>query len=188
MKKVLFLAAFFSIFATTGCGTAIKEGAGFAFGPKGAYIQSDMPDLGPKGNPTLERFRSFRVGRVSVDPKFTDFGGVMPQVVISNIGPELARELRKNNIPVAGAQPGCIIRINLFYYEGAGSKGIVFGDVEEVLAEVTLIDVQTRKIVGRAICIGRSTTRVNLGTEKKISGLAHAITKWIKSHRLKKEK
>ena len=187
MKKVLFLVAFFASFSSIGCTTAIKEGAGFAFGPKGAYVQSDMPDLGPKGNPTLERFKSFRVGRVSVDPKFTDFGGVMPQLVISNIGPELARELRKNGIPTDGRQPGCIIRINLFYYEGAGAKGIVFGEVEEVLAEVTLIDLQTRRIVGRAICIGRSTSRVNMGTEKKVVGLAHAITKWIKSHRLKKD-
>lgn len=174
------------LFLQTGCTTALKEGASAAFGPKGAYLQSETPDLGGKGTPSLRKYNSFSVGRVTVDPKFTGFGGVMPSLVVNNLEPEIIHELRKKDIPTGKSANGVTINVNLFYYEGAGAKGIIFGNVEEVLAAVTLVDNRTGQIIGRAICVGRSTSRVNLGTEKKVEGLAHGIVRWIESHYPKK--
>jgi hypothetical protein len=59
---------------------------------------------------------------------------------------------------------------------------VVLGPLEEVVARVTLVDRETGRTIGVANCIGRTSTRMNLGPKLKAEGLAKAVVLWLRSH------
>ncbi|MBN1943592.1 MAG: hypothetical protein JW849_09900 [Phycisphaerae bacterium] len=164
-----------AVLGVGGCmGRAIKEGVGTVTGAKGSF--SESPSMGSQGAKPLAGYASFQVGRVE-----DAFKGRTPRLLIQRLPAEIRTLLQKEKLPVGRGGRTCVINVSVLYYEQAGSMGQVFGPLEEVVAEVQLVDKSDDRVVGTAICVGRSTESVNQGVEKKTQGLAEGIVKWIKN-------
>lgn len=153
---------------------AIKEGVGVAAGAKGSF--SESPSMGYEGARPLAGYQDFQVGRVE-----DGFKGRTPRLLIGSLPLKIREELRKEALPAGRGGKTCVINVNVLYYEQAGSMGQVFGPLEEVVAEVQLVDKSSDRVIGSAICVGRSDSTTTQGVEKKVEGLAKGIVKWIKS-------
>ena len=151
---------------------AIKEGAGAALGAKGVY--REIGSMGPKDARPLAGYSNFAMGRVE-----DDFGGMIPAELISALPGEVTRRLQDAKLPVGGAGKTLVINARVFYYEKDGAMGFAFGNFEEAIAEVHLVDKATGKVVGKSICVGRTTTTSTMGVDKKTEGLSKGIVKWI---------
>jgi hypothetical protein len=159
---------------TTGClSRAIKEGVGAARGAKAAYSQTVAVRPG-----SLEKYTNYTVGPVT-----DGFGGKAPREVLRGLPRQLKIKMAEKGIPNSHANSGVLIATKIIYAENASLVGQAFGPFEEVLADVTLTDMQSGKQLGRAICIGRSGTTVNDGWPKKTDALARAILEWIQMGR-----
>ena len=159
---------------TTGClSRAIKEGVGAVRGAKAAYSQTVAVRRG-----SLAKYSNFEIGPVT-----DGFGGKAPREVIGGLPRELRMKMADKGVPNGRGASGVRITTNIIYAENAALVGQVFGPFEEVLADVTLTDMQSGKQLGRAICIGRSNETVNDGWPKKTDALARAIVKWIQMGR-----
>ncbi len=164
-----------AILTSTGCMSRLaKEGLGVATGAKGAF--SEAPSMGPKGATPLRSYQDFQVGKIT-----DDFGGRTPSLLLATLPGEIRKELKEKEIPTGQAGRTIIIQGRVFYYEKAGMMGQVFGPLEESVAEIQLVDKDTGRVVGTAVCVGRSTTTSNQGVEKKAEGLAKGIVDWIAS-------
>jgi hypothetical protein len=159
----------------SGCmSRAIKEGVGAATGAKGSF--SESPSMGSQGAKPLAGYQDFQVGRIE-----DDFKGRTPRQLIQLLPGKIREDLRKENLPAGKGGKTCVINVSVRYYEQAGAMGQVFGPLEEVVAEVQLVDKNDDRVVGSAMCVGRSTTTANQGVEKKAEGLSKGIVSWIKS-------
>jgi len=168
----MILAVMVFSFSAVGCSTAFKERLSAVKGPKGVHCED--PSMGPKGARPLTGFRNVQVGSIK-----DMFGGKVPTSLMRDLKPFIMERLADEGLPIGRGGKTLVINIEIFYYEGAGSSGVVFGSLEEVLAKVQLVDEAADQVVGKGICIGRTTSRVNLGVEKKTQGLANAIVDWI---------
>lgn len=174
-RNVLILLLGTALVFSGGCVSRIaKEGLGAATGAKGSF--SESPSMGREGAKPLTGYQDFQVGQV-VDA----FKGRTPKQLIRSLPQQIRSDLRKESIPTGKGGKTCVINVTILYYEQAGSMGQVFGPLEEVVAEVQIVDKNDDRVVGNAICVGRSTTTTNQGVEKKIQGLAKGIVSWIKS-------
>ncbi len=169
-KTILLLMAV--VFMSGGCMSRIaKEGLGAATGAKGVHREIDRAG-------SLAAYQNFEVA------PFTDnFGGQTPRALLSKTTVEIKNALTKADLPVGKVGSTLVIRGSVFYFEKAGAMGQAFGPFEEVLTTVELVDKATNKVIGQAVCIGRSTQTVNMGLDKKAQGVAKAVVKWIKSKR-----
>ena len=159
---------------TTGClGRAIGEGVGAVRGAKAAYSQTAAVRRG-----SLAKYTNYTVGPVT-----DGFGGKAPSQVLRGLPRELRMKMAEDGVPNGRGTSGVRITTNIIYAENASLVGQAFGPFEEVLADVTLTDMQSGKQLGRAICIGRSGETVNDGWPKKTDALARAIVKWIQMGR-----
>ena len=165
------------VFMTGGCiSRALKEGVGAVKGAKGVYREVDRTG-------SLAAYQNFEVA------SFTDnFGGRAPQALLSKIPVEIKKQLKEDKLPVGKVGKTLLIRGTVDYFEKAGATGQAFGPFEEAITTVELVDKTTDKVIGQAICIGRSTQTVNMGLDKKAQGVAKAVVKWIKSKRPKEGK
>ena len=165
------------VFLMSGCmSRALKEGVGAATGAKGVHREVD-----PAGS--LATYQNFEV-----DPFTDDFGGATPGALLSKIPMEIKKALTKSKLPAGKIGSTLVIRGSVFYFEKAGAMGQAFGPFEEVLTTVELVDKASNEVIGRAVCVGRSTQTVNMGLDKKAQGVAKAVVKWIQSKRPKKGK
>jgi len=162
---------------SSGCiSRMIKEGVGTATGAKGGYQELDNPGRLVGCN--------FEVGNFeNVNKK------IIPGELMRELPDAIQKQMIEDNIPTSGA-PGKTVVINgrIIYFEKAGMFGELFGPLEEVVAEVTLLDKDLGKVLGQAMCIGRSQETVNKGTKEKAQGLAKGICDWIaKAANIKKK-
>jgi hypothetical protein len=155
----------------TGCTTVAKEGYAGVRGAKGSH--AELTPMGAEGTAPLAKYGAFEVGSVT-----DSFNEMVPQQLIDELPAKVEEMLIEKELPVDGS-PVCVINVDVFYYEGSGSMGVILGDVEEALAYVTLVDKSTGSQIGKAICVGRTTSRVNRGVDKKIEGLARGIVGWV---------
>ena len=163
---------------TTGClSRAIKEGVGAVRGAKAAYSQTV-----PVREGSLAKYANYEIGPVT-----DGFGGKAPREVLRGLPRELKIKMAEKGVPNGRGTSGVLIATKIIYAENASLVGQAFGPFEEVLADVTLTDMQSGKQLGRAICIGRSGETVNDGWPKKTDALARAIVKWIQMGRGIKE-
>ncbi|NBB95149.1 MAG: hypothetical protein GVY16_05350 [Planctomycetes bacterium] len=174
MKHSLFAMTLLVVAAiiAPGCMTAAKEGYAGVRGGKGSH--AELTSMGAEGATPLGKYGAFEIGTVR-----DSFNGMVPQELIANLPAKVENVLIETKLPTEGS-PVCVINVDVFYYEGSGSMGIVLGDVEEALAYVTLVEKATGNQVGKAICVGRTTSRINRGVGKKLEGLARGIAGWIK--------
>jgi len=166
---------------TTGCvGRAIKEGLGAATGAKGLATISKPFVGGAPGGP-LGVFQRF-----VVEPFNDQSPKPVPSEVNRKLPGHVARMLMDKKIPNTAGGRTLTIRGTFIYYEDAGgATSQVFGPFEEVIARVRFYD--GRKLVGEAICVGRTKESVNMGPDKKAQGLAKAIVDLIDKHYPKRE-
>ncbi len=67
----------------------------------------------------------------------------------------------------------------MLHYEDSSVVGKALGPLEFVVARVQFVDKDSGKVLATVNCVGRTTTRVNLGVARKAEGLAKAIVRWI---------
>ncbi|NIA21887.1 MAG: hypothetical protein GWP05_07995 [Anaerolineaceae bacterium] len=160
----------------TGCvSRAIKEGFGAARGAKGVATVS-KPFVGGAAGGALGVFRRF-----VVEPFSDESPSPVPREVNARLPRYVARMLTDKKIPsTAGGRTLTIRGVFLYYEESGGATSQVFGPFEEVIAKVRFYD--GRKLIGEAICVGRTTESVNMGPDKKAQGLAKAIVDLIDRH------
>ena len=155
-----------------GCTTIAKEGLAAGMGPKGKFGPTE-PVRG-----SLKAYRNFEVGVIK------DNFGRTPGAFMTAIAPEIRKELREEGLPVNKPGKTCVITGYVIYFEKAGT----FGNVEEAVTRIRLVDKATNRTLGEAICVGRSTHYVNRGIKKKATGVAKAIAEWIGKHYPKPKK
>jgi len=158
-----------------GCTRGIKEGIGLATGGKGRTTEIMRPTT------PLGMYPNVEVGRFS-----NSFGGVTPGGFSSALPGKILEHLRGKGLSVGGSGKTLVINGDVIYYETAAASGHLFGPLEEVLANVQLVDKATGKVIGKATCVGRSTTSGTKGPGSKADGLAKAIAEWIAGHSPKK--
>lgn len=177
VRTLLTVLAALSCAWVAGCGTALREGSGVIKGAEGVYTEI-KPVSGAKGDPVLGQYANFELGRIT-----DDFGGKVPQVFFGNLKEAFASQLAKKKLPSGPGGKVLLVQGRIVYFELKGSAlGLVLGDVEEVVADMELIDKATGRQVATAICVGRTTQRVNFGVRKKAQGLAKAMTEWISAY------
>lgn len=168
MKVLLAGLGLVTLLFSGGCvSRIIKEGVGTATGAKGAYQELD--------NPGMLAGCNFQVGT------FEDVNKrIIPGELMRELPGALEKQMAEDNIPMAGA-PGkaVVIKGRVIYYEKAGAFGQLFGPLEEVVAEVTLVDKDSGRVLGQAMCVGRSQESVNQGVKEKAMGLSKGICSWI---------
>ena len=175
-RSVILLAACCAMCLCTGCvGRALKEGVGVATGAKGVTIVvREVP-----GGRTARPLGVYK--RFVVEPFKDNTGTGVPAAIKSGLAVEVRKALAEKRIPNGSSGKTLTIRGTFFYYEDANNTtDQLFGPFEEVIARVQLAD--GSRVVGEADCVGRSTTTVNQGPEKKAQGLAKAIVDWIDKH------
>ena len=169
MKRTTGVVMLLCAAAAPGCVSRVaKEALGAGMGAKGVFRATQE-------GPSLAGY-----SRYEVQP-FTDaFAGKAPAELYGLLGGEIAASLAESKtIAEKGAGKTATLRGEVLYYEDAALSGQVFGPLEEVVARVELVDGKT--VLGRAVCVGRSTTTTTQGVGNKAKGLAKAITKWIES-------
>jgi hypothetical protein len=159
-----------AVLVSVGCLSRFAKEA--VSGASGEY--SEVQSMGPKSAQPLGVYRDIEVGKVT-----DDFGGRTPKVLLAKLPTEIRSFLREKKLPMGRSGKTLMIDVRVFYYEQAGAMGQVFGPLEEVVSEVKLVDKDTGKVIGEAICVGRTTTTKTQGVDHKVEGLAKAITKWI---------
>ena len=157
----------------TGCGRAIREGVGLGRGAKGIRAEI-QPVAAAKDARPLGSYSRFELG-----PMQDDFGGNVPSELLRLLPGEFQKQLAEKELPNQPGGKTLLVRGRILHYEAEGLFGLAFGDFEEVIARVELVDKDTGRTVGTANCIGRTTESVNRGVEKKAEGLAKAIVGWI---------
>ena len=176
MKRTVTVFLLVVLAMTAGCSQAIKEGVGVARGAKGIY----MP-ISPLAVSPLGQYTRFELG------KFEDgIGGKVPRELLAYLPEKFKEQLAENELPNNPGGKTLLARGTILHYEDENIIGMLIGPLEEVVARVELVDKDSGKVLGVANCIGRTTTRVNKGVEKKADGLAKAIVGWIASYYPKK--
>ncbi|MBN2583930.1 MAG: hypothetical protein JXL80_12760 [Planctomycetes bacterium] len=182
MRRLIVLMMLLScVSLSTGCmSRAIKEGVGAATGAKGVSFISSGFAGGELAAP-LGTFTSFKVESFANQSPVS-----IPGTVNAMLPQYVAEELQKKKIPNLADGRTLTIRGTYIYYEDA-TKALdqAFGPFEEVIAKVQFLD--GNKLVGEAICVGRSGETVNQGPDKKAHGLAKAIVGLIDKHYPKRE-
>lgn len=175
-KSILTLCAILiaaMLVAAAGCTTAIKEGVGVARGAKGVYAPIQPVAAVAETRP-LGIYKRFELGEF-VD----DFGGKVPAGLMPAFRRAFASQIADNKLPNEPQGKTLLIRGRLLHYESASTLAVAIGPLEQVIARVELVDKDTGQVLGVANCIGRTTTRVNVGVDKKGDGLAKAIVSWL---------
>ena len=166
------MAALVSLAAAGGCGIAIQEGAGKALGPAGAVVPIQPPTLSIAQ--PLREYSRFEVGEFA-----NEIGLQLPADLLPQFRADLPAMLAKYKVAGGPGGKTLLIRGRVLHYEGSGAVGVVTSPVEEVVVRTELVDKASGRVLATANCVGRSTTRLNRGVDKKAAGLAKAVAKWI---------
>ena len=175
MRKAALLAtALAAASVLNGCiSRGIKEGVGAVRGGKGVYAPVPRPPGGETGT-LLAGYTRFELGQIT-----DSFGGQVPAELLRLLPGEFDKALAAKKITNAPGGKTAVIRGQILHYEAEGLMGLAFGDFEEVISRLELVDKASGKVLARANCIGRSTESVNRGVKTKAEGLARAIAEWI---------
>ena len=173
MKKLLLVSLAVCAMTSTGClSRGIKEGIGAVRGGKGSYSELVSPTR------DLRSFDSIAVGT------FTSDYAQIPAGMTSLIRPRLETELTSKGQPVGASGSKTLeIRGRIMYYETASLMGQAFGPLEEAVAIVELVDRSSGQMIGKAACVGRTTSSTSMGAGTKAEGLSRAIAEWIDKYR-----
>jgi len=161
---------------SAGCMTAAKEGVGIIRGAKGSFVPLQTAG-GRETSLDLGEYRRFELGEIS-----DGMGGRVPASLFGHLSTEFRKQLEARDLPNQPGGKTLLIRGQILHYEDDNLVGAVVGPVEEVVLRAEMVDASTGRVLAVANCVGRTTTRVNLGVQKKAEGLAKAIISWIWAH------
>jgi len=167
-KSLLIFTVVLAAALAPGCiSRAIKEGASVAIGAKGVLAEVQQPA-------SLGAYTRFELG------EFTDgMGGQIPKDLWTHLPQKFAQQLAEEKLTGLSGGKTLVLRGTILHYEGEGLTGLIFGDFEEVIARVEMVDQASGAVLGTANCIGRTTTTARKGVENKADGLAKALASWI---------
>ena len=151
----------------------IKEGIGVVRGGRGVYAPI-QPLRATGGVKPLAAYTRFELGRIG-----DNFGGKAPKRLGELLPAKFREQLAKRKLPNTSRGKTLVIRGEILHYEQEGMVGLAFGDFEEVIARLEMVDKSSGKVLGTANCIGRSKESINRGVDSKAEGLAKAIADWI---------
>ena len=171
MNKAILSSVLLSILCAGGCtGRMIKEALGTVRGPRGVWAPvQEAPGVAP-----LASYQRFELD-------IHDSFGKTPVQLLTQLPLSFREELESKNLPNSQTGKTLVVRGSIIHYEAEGMKGLAFGDFEEVVTRLQLVDKDSGKVLAEANCIGRSTESVNRGIKNKADGLAKAIAGWIAS-------
>jgi hypothetical protein len=161
-----------------GCvGRAISEGIEKTLGP--TAIALPMEPRWPEGDSQyLAEYRNFELAG-PINNEFPD----TPQAFLNYFPVKFAEQLAGRDLPTDVKGRTLLISVTILGYQPASSYHKALGPTEEVVARVVLTDKERGKVVGSAICIGRTYQSVGLGMKWKAWGLSRAIiNKWIDNY------
>jgi len=163
--------------AGQGCvGRLIDEGIEKSMGPTAKVLPMD-PQWPAKDHAYLENYKNFAIGTIK-----TEFPAV-PQEFMEYLPGRLAEQLASKDLPMDQNRNTLVIHITILAYQPVSSYHKALGPTEEVVARVELVDKGSGKLVGKAVCIGRTYQSVGLGTKWKAWGLCRAIVNdWINEY------
>lgn len=157
-----------------GCSRAISEGMEKTLGPTGIVSPMD-PRWPEKDQMYLASYRNFELEQ-PIKSQFPD----TPAEFMHYFPIKLNEQLAGKSLPTDRNGKTLLIDVDILGYQSVSSYQKAWGPTEEVVARVTLKDKASGKIVGRAICFGRTYQSVGLGPKWKAWGLARAIVNgWI---------
>jgi hypothetical protein len=157
-----------------GCvGRLVSEGMEKGLGPTGLVLP--MEPRWSQGDPQyLAMYKNFEIG--AMQNEFAD----TPAVFTEYFPGKLRDQMLSKGLPMGRSGKTLLIEVDILAYQPVSSYHKALGPVEEVVARVTLKDKNSGRVVGTAICIGRTYQSVGLGPKWKAWGLARAIVdKWI---------
>ena len=149
---------------------AIKETASVATGAKGVVAEVQAPG-------SLAPYTTFELGQFS-----DGMGGQIPKDLWTYLPGKFAEHLADRKLAGLTGGKALVLRGTIVHYEGEGLAGLLWGNFEEVIARVEMVDKRTKAVMGVANCIGRSTTTARKGVENKADGLAKSLVSWIEKH------
>jgi hypothetical protein len=170
---VVVVAAIVGVLLCQGCGRLIDEGVEKGLGPTAKTLP--MEPKWPANDPNfLAQYKNFELG--SLKSNFPD----TPQAFMDYFPTKLQDQLLGKSLPVGKGGKTLAIDVTILAYQPVSSYSKALGPTEEVVADVILKDKESGKVVGHAICIGRTYQSVGLGVKWKAWGLSRAIVnKWI---------
>lgn len=158
--------------ASTGCITAAKQAYYGVTGSKGSFYETRVVD--PQ---TLARFDSVRV-----EPFGNTLGPHVPSSVVSQIEPETARELEKEEL-FQGQGRELVVRGSVIHFTGqsglGGSVGSVIGGGDACVCRIQLVDGSTGEMVGEGVCWGEVKSAVRRGSSEYGEGVGKGLTRWL---------
>jgi hypothetical protein len=157
-----------------GCTRIASETYGKVVGPKGFSI--DLRVVPASDEVLISNYGRFELGRFT-----DDTAGHAPATLFSSLPFEFDKVLTERRIPSTSGR-ALLIRGRVIYYESSDMASQIFGPLEEVIARVQFVDKASGRILGEALCVGRTTTTLSRGAEKKAEGLSRAIVGWLEAH------
>ena len=156
-----------------GCGRLIDEGIEKGLGPTAKAMPMD-PQWPAADHAYLANYKNFVLGTIT-----TEYPAV-PPAFMAYLPESLTGQLTSKGLPRGQRGPTLVINIAILAYQPVSSYEKALGPTEEVVARVSLVDQASGKLVGQAVCIGRTYQSVGLGVKWKAWGLSRAIVnKWL---------
>ncbi len=171
-RSLLVLLVVLAAAAVPGClGRVVKESVAGGMGAEGVLAEIKRPG-------SLGAYTSFELGEYT-----HEMGGQIPRQIWTYLPGKFGVHLQDKGLAGLTGGKALVLRGAILHYEGEGIKGLLFGDFEEVIARVEMVDKASGAVLGTANCIGRTKTTSRKGVENKADGLAKALVKWIESNR-----
>ena len=161
-----------------GClGTVAKQTYYGVTGASGRYFE--IKNLG--GPTSLLAYRSAQVASFDPSPML----GAIPQGVVAAVRPAVAGKLAElDAFQTGGGKPTLLIRGKFMDYEPGGSALRAAGIAENpfLTAQVEIVDVATKRVLGVAMVTGTVKSAVRVGADELAEGMAKAVKGLLKSH------
>ncbi len=174
MKQIALLMLALGLVFAAGCDRIASETYGKVVGPKG--FSADVRPVSPQDEASLAKCTHFQLTRLE-----DETNGRTPPSFFVSMPYEFDKILADRKIINAPGRT-LIIRGRVIYYENSSMASEIFGPHEEVITRIQFVDKDSGKVLGEAVCVGRTRETLNRGPEKKAAGLSRAIVGWLEAH------
>ncbi len=174
-KTLAVLFAIIGLVALSGCSTAIGEGVGLVKGPDGTFVT--VRAATSTSSFFLSDYTQFELGNFS-----DDTGRNVPMSFMGHLQSVFPRVVADRDLPNYAGKT-LVLRGTILHYEGEGLVGKIIGPIEQVIVRAEMVDKESGQVLTTANVVGRTTSRINLGVDKKALGLARGLVAWIQKYR-----
>jgi hypothetical protein len=175
VNKTLSILMVLAMVGAQGCmGRIINEGIEKGLGPtpKLMPLEPKWPAVDPK---FLASYKNFELA-LPIKSEFPD----TPKEFMDCLPKAFSDQVAGKGLPTDKNGKTLRVDVTVLAYQAVASYNQALGPTEEVVARIELTDKESSKLVGKAICIGRTYQSVGLGPKWKAWGLCRAIVnQWI---------